>query len=222
MCAWSGGYIYICQGRWVEGRGAFWSFFFFFFECRSCVKVEVDVLVSLSVIVCMIFVDVRQYWTELDPHPCFSPLGAHWLMNTVQICFSVLKLPQLNHFCLLDWTPDSLQTNPPAALFFWYFSSLSFLCVHTYSLGQKSFSYAALSVWNSLFLCAKFEHQTHSHLSKHLWNLASSSCPIDCVCAYTCLVIILFWGCTSGGVYVCTSGQVYVLFVYSNASWKLL
>ena len=38
----------------------------------------------------------------------------------------------------------------------------------------------------------KLHHQTHSHLSSNLSNLTSSSHPVNCVCAYTCLVIILF------------------------------
>ena len=34
---------------------------------------------------------------------CFSPLAAQWFMNTVQTCFSVLQLPQLN----CSWLHDS-------------------------------------------------------------------------------------------------------------------
>ena len=61
----------------------------------------------------------------------------------------------------------------PATLFFWYFHSLSSLCVLALT-GQRSFSYAALSV-----------RVRSSHLSNHLWNLTSSSYPIDCVCVCT-------------------------------------
>ena len=31
---------------------------------------------------------------------------------------------------------------------------------------------------------ANLDHQTHSHLSNHHWNLTSSSYPIDCVCVH--------------------------------------
>ena len=56
---------------------------------------------------------------------CFS---LHWLpkdsfTNTIQTRFSVL-LPQFDRCWLLVWTLWSLQINPPAALFSWYFHSL--------------------------------------------------------------------------------------------------
>ena len=108
-------------------------------------------------------------------------------MNTVQTRFFVLKLPELDCSCLLDWTLDSLQTNPPATLFFWYFHSLSSLCVHTLTWSEIFFMLHSLSETVSL---AKLDHQTHSHLLNHLWNLTSSSYPTDslslslslCVC----------------------------------------
>ena len=74
---------------------------------------------------------------SISPH--LSSL--HWLPfdSWIQYThFPVLQLPQLDCSCLIDWTPDSLQTNPTAMFFFWYFHSLSFLCVH-HSLGQRSF-----------------------------------------------------------------------------------
>ena len=46
-----------------------------------------------------------------------------------------------------------------------------FLMLHHLS-GQVSFT--------------KLGHQTHSHLSNHLWNLTSSNYPIDCVYAWGC------------------------------------
>ena len=44
-------------------------------------------------------------------------------------------------------------------------------CMH--SFGQRSFSYAAPSSGTVSF--AKLGHQTHSHLSNHLQNIATSS-----------------------------------------------
>ena len=42
---------------------------------------------------------------------------------------------------------------------------------------------------------AKLDHQTHSHVLDHLWNLNSSSCPVDCVCVCVCDCWSLFWLC---------------------------
>ena len=36
---------------------------------------------------------------------------------------------------------------------------------------------------------ANLDHQTHSHLSNHLWNLTSSSYPIDSVCVCVCVCV---------------------------------
>ena len=57
------------------------------------------------------------------------------------------QLPQLDRSCLLDWTPECLQTNPPDICIL----CLS-LCAHALDC-QRSFflfSYDAQSVWNSL------------------------------------------------------------------------
>ena len=50
-----------------------------------------------------------------------------------------MQLPQLYRSCLLDWTPESLQTNQPATLFFWSFHSLSSLCVHALAWSEILF-----------------------------------------------------------------------------------
>ena len=75
---------------------------------------------------CSPFPESSPNWPYLSS--CFSPLAAHWCTDTVQTCFPVLQLPQLDRPCLLDWTPERFQTNPPAMLFFWYFHSLFSLC----------------------------------------------------------------------------------------------
>ena len=60
--------------------------------------------------------------------------------------------------------------------------------------GQRSFSYAVPSVWNS-FPCEVWS--SHSHLLNHLWNLTSSSYPINsfCVCVLVkiCFSCVLFF-----------------------------
>ena len=70
-------------------------------------------------------------------------------------------------------------------------SDTSILClpfVCTQSLGQRSFSYAALSVWNSLPCEVR---SSNMHLWNHIWNLTSSSYPIGCMGAvsYTHLTL---------------------------------
>ena len=129
---------------------------------------------------------VAQNWPYLSSF-CFSPLAADWCTNTAQTCFSVLQLPELYCSCLLDWT-ESSQTNTQAILFFdtsilwsytllWYFHSLfPTFCMH--SPGQRSFSYMLHCLSGTVSL-AKLDHQTHSCLLNHLWNLTSSGYPVD-------------------------------------------
>ena len=62
---------------------------------------------------------------------CISPLVVHRFTDTVQTLFSLLDLPQLDHFWPLDWTPENLDANPPTSLIFWRFHSLYFHCTHT-------------------------------------------------------------------------------------------
>ena len=102
-------------------------------------------------------------------------------MNTVQILF-LLQLHDSS--CLLDWTPDSLQTNPPS-VFFWSFHSQSSLCTHTFAWFEIFLLMLhCLSVTVSL---AKLGRRANSHLLNHLWNQTSSSYPIDCVCVHVCV-----------------------------------
>ena len=49
---------------------------------------------------------------------------------------------------------------------------------------------------------AKLDHQTHSHLLNHLWNLTSSSYPIDSPCIYV-WVCVCVCACVRACVRVC-------------------
>ena len=130
------------------------SFFFFFFlvppisfPCRQFFSL---CRVSFSATEICIFVDNSHAWFFVFP-----------------LCA---------HSCLLEWTPYSLQTNPPATLFLWYFHSLSSLCAHTCLVRDLFLMLHRLSGTVSL---SKLDHQIHSH---HFKNLTSSSYPIDCMC----------------------------------------
>ena len=62
-------------------------------------------------------------------------------------------------------------------------SDTSILCIPTvcsHSLGQRSFSYTALAVWNTM----KSGHPTPSHPSHHQFKLIFFSSPTDCVCVW--------------------------------------
>ena len=72
--------------------------------------------------------------------------------------------------------------------------------IHSFS--QRSFSYVAPSVWNSLPCQAG--HQIHSHLSNRLWNLTFSSYPVDSACmhagacVYMCMCVVCVCVCVLG------------------------
>ena len=97
-------------------------------------------------------------WPNLSS-PCFSPLAAHWFTNTVQTCFSVLQLRQLDLSWPLDWT-KTLLTNPRATLLFvWYLYSLSSLYAHARTHFEVFFMVHRLSGTLSL---AKLGHLKHA------------------------------------------------------------
>ena len=86
--------------------------------------------------------------------------------------------------CLLDWTPESLQTNLPAMLFFRYFHSLSSLCVHAW--------------WEIFFSCCtiyleqsplKSEIIKHTHSFQIIFEISSLQAilPTLCVCVCVCV-----------------------------------
>ena len=88
--------------------------------------------------------------------------------------------------------------------------SLCLPSVRMHSLGQRSLSYAAPSVWNSLLRHVRY----HSHLSNRLWNLTSSRYPTDRV--YVCVYVYVCkqgggggWG--GGGVRICFDLMCYML-----------
>ena len=142
--------------------------------------------------------------------PCrqflFSLCGVSF--TAAEICISVDNshawfsvFPLCAHSCLLEWTPYSLQTNPPATLFLWYFHSLSSLCAHTRLVRDLFLMLHRLSGTVSL---SKLDHQIHSH---HFKNLTSSSYPTDCVCmcAHVCaclqkFVLTVFCSSLCGGL----------------------
>ena len=101
--------------------------------------------------------------------------GCHWFRNTVQIRFSVLQLPQPESSVYLT----GLLTVYRPTRQLCSSSDTSVVCLPsacTHSLAQKSFSCAVLSGTVSL---SELDHQTHSRLLNHHWNLTSSSYPID-------------------------------------------
>ena len=122
-------------------------------------------------------------------------VSLHWLSNDSWIQY---KLTSLCYNCLnlnapVYLTLDSLHTNPPATLFSRYFHSLSSLCVHTLTWSEIFFMLHRLSETVSH---AKLDHQTHSHLLNHLWNLTSSSCSTFCLSlcarARACVCVCVF------------------------------
>ena len=124
----------------------FFFFFFFYPNLRGLVPLNCDSFIPVH---CLVFVvnvwhphfpctESTQNWPYL-PSSCFSPLAAHWFTNTVQTHFSVLQLPQTYRSCLLNWPHESLQTNSPATLVFWYFHSLSSLSMHALAWSEIFF-----------------------------------------------------------------------------------
>ena len=118
--------------------------------------------------------------------------------------------------------PNSLhfQTNLPATLLFWYFHSLSSLCVHELAWPEISFfSYAAPSVWNSLsckVVTVKYTHIFQIISESHLFKLPYWRCACVCVCVwggggyqYPVSVTVCVRACVRAWVRVCVSG-VYV------------
>ena len=130
---------------------------------------------------------------------CFSPLAAHWFTNTVQTRFSVLQLAASTRPLLSTWWNSWQFANQPTTLMVPVF--VFPLCARTRWVRDLFLMLHRLSGRVSR---AKLDHQTHSHLLNHLWNLTSSSYPIDwvrarvCVCARArmCLqkfVLTVFW-----------------------------
>ena len=115
---------------------------------------------------------------HISPHLA-SP---HWLPVDSGIQY---KLSSLCYNCLNSTAPDYLTEllriyKPISQL--GSSSDTAILClpsVRTLSLGQRYFSYAAPSVWNTL---TKSGHPTASHPSNHLSQLVFSSSPTVCVC----------------------------------------
>ena len=71
------------------------------------------------------------------------------------------------------------------------------LFVHTLAWSEVSFF--LLHYLSGTVSLAKLNHQTHSHLSGHLWSLTSSSYILLTVCVYVCVHTqgSLFWLCCS-------------------------
>ena len=82
---------------------------------------------------------------------------------------------QINHF-LYVWGLDHLLLSLSLAVAWSEIFFFFFLRLHRLS-GTVSL--------------VKLDHQTHSHLSKYLWNLTSLRCPIDSVCLSVCLFLSL-------------------------------
>ena len=113
---------------------------------------------------------------------CFSPLAAHWFTKTVQSHFSVLHQHQLD--CLFDWTQFTNQPTTSTLILILLFC-LPSVCMQL--LGQRKFSYAAPSVWNSL-PCKVTSSNTLTSF-KSSWNLTCSHYPIVCLCVRVCVYV---------------------------------
>ena len=95
------------------------------FSCAWAVLFSCPVLERLLVsISCLIWFDTN---TCSAPHLEMSPKP--FTMATI-IIIALFSTTEQTHralvvhcSCLLDWTPESLHTNPAARLFFWYFHS---------------------------------------------------------------------------------------------------
>ena len=194
-------YIYICQGRWVEGRGACWFFFFFFWVQELCESwggcPGLPVCNSLYDL-CRRKAILNLTWSSSLLLSIGCPLIDEYSTNLLLCAKTATTQPLLS-----TWLNPWRFTNQPTSctllliLIFLVFS----VCAHTLTWSEIFFLCCTVCLEQSFFVVAKFEHQTHSHLSKHLWNLTSSSCPIDCVCVcihmpcyYSFLRLYLWWG----------------------------
>ena len=112
----------------------------------------------------------------------------------VSLGYNVNTHVYLTELLLLDWTPDSLQTNPPSMPFFQYFRSLSSVCAHTFTWSEI-FTYAAPYVWNSLPFQIRSSNTLTSfkfEISLLLVVLLTLCVCVDCILCFVMDCILQF------------------------------
>ena len=65
-------------------------------------------------------------------------------------------------------------------------ATLFFRCCHSWFSLARPESFLTLHRLSGAVSYSKFDQETNSCLSNHLWNLASSSRPTDCACTCAC------------------------------------
>ena len=144
---------------------------------------------------------VKNNWPDLSSSS-FSPLAAHWVKNTVQtcyLCYNCLSLttPVYLTELLKIYKPTRQLHSSSDASILW----LPYVCMHL--LGQRSFSYAAPSVWNSLPCNVRSSNIFTSFklsLQCHLFKLSHWLCVCVCMCVRVCVRV---WVCVCVCVRVC-------------------
>ena len=117
---------------------------------------------------------------------CSSPLAAYWFTNTVQTCFSMVQLSQVDRSCLLDWTE---VTNQPAS-----YALLLVLPLFVFPLCPRThlvrYFFFCCTVWNSLPCKVRSSNRLaslKSSLKSHLFKLSFCACVCVCVCVRVCV-----------------------------------
>ena len=115
---------------------------------------------------------------HISPH--FASLC--WLLIDLQIikyCTNLLLCAAAVWTLLLPstWLNWKFTNQHTSYTLLWYFHSLSSHFLHAFTWSEI-FSYMLHCLSGTVSL-AKLDHQTHSYLLNHLWNLTSSSCPVD-------------------------------------------
>ena len=170
-------------------------------ELRSCVRVEMDVLGSTSLIVRMVTVDIKQHWTRTSrasPFIYFSP--------SLFLPFSSLlhlHRRSLLHLCILP-PVDPPATNclcpsiQPQDQRVWPFWSvvrfpLMYFCldrVCSADLGIFFFGYVYDKNWNSnsetVILRDSSVRSIWTYLAASPWDLLDVYCPVNGVCSSAC------------------------------------
>ena len=135
----------------------------------------------------------EQIWSFCRPrrYLFFDYLASlHWLPmeSWIQYKLASLCYNSLNSTASVTWLNCWQFTHQPAsyALLLILPFSVFPLCARTRLVRDLCLMVHRLSGTVSL---AKLDHQAHSHLLNHLWNLTASSYPIDSVCVCVCVCV---------------------------------
>ena len=135
--------------------------------------------------------------------------GQFWWM-VMQYCLWLLTSAAdqctYNQYSLFSWCSLHVQGQWSFVVLCAVISSTAKLAMHDHCGSVFVFALCTCTDWvRGLFLLlhclsgtaslAKLNHQTHSCLSKHLWNLCSSGYPVDSVYVCMCAPTSLFWLC---------------------------